>query len=103
MSKVRSHKPRERSSPPRRQYTREFKEEAVRMVLDGHSVASVCQRLGLTSPNLLYNWKRKLVEQGGTTAVGLEARVRELEAELRRVEQERDILKKALAIFGRER
>jgi transposase len=103
MSKVRSHKPAERSASARRQYTQEFKEEAVRMVLDGHSVASVCQRLGLTSPNLLYNWKRKLVEQGGTAAVGLEARVRELEAELRRVEQERDILKKALAIFGRER
>jgi transposase len=101
MSNVRSHKPGERSAPARRQYTQEFKEEAVRMVLDGHSVASVCQRLGLTSPNLLYNWKRKLVEQGGTAAVGLEARVRELEAELRRVEQERDILKKALAIFGR--
>jgi transposase len=103
MSKVRSHKPGERSISARRQYTREFKEEAVRMVLDGHAVASVCQRLGLTSPSLLYNWKRKLVEQGGTAAVGLEARVRELEAELRRVEQERDILKKALAIFGRER
>lgn len=101
MAKVRSHKPGERTTASRRQYTREFKEEAVRMVLDGHSVASVCQRLGLTSPNLLYNWKRKLVEQGGTAAVGLEARVRELEAELRRVEQERDILKKALAIFGR--
>jgi transposase len=101
MSKVRSHKSGERSSTPRRQYTREFKQEAVQMVLDGHSVSSVCQRLGLTSPNLLYNWKRKLVEQGGTAAVGLEARVRELEAELRRVEQERDILKKALAIFGR--
>jgi transposase len=35
-------------------------------------------------------------------AVGLEARVRELEAELRRVERERDILKKALSIFGRD-
>jgi transposase len=101
MSKVRAHKAGERIASARRQYTREFKEEAVQMVLDGHSVASVCQRLGLTSPNLLYNWKRKLVEQGGTAAVGLEARVRELEAELRRVEQERDILKKALAIFGR--
>jgi transposase len=101
MSKGRSHKAGERSKVVRRQYTQEFKEEAVRMVLDGHSVASVCQRLGLTSPNLLYNWKRKLVEQGGTAAVGLEARVQELEAELRRVEQERDILKKALAIFGR--
>ena len=103
MSKGASHNAGKRSSTPRRQYTLEFKEEAVRMVLDGHSVASVCQRLGLSSPNLLYNWKRKLVEQGGTAAVGLEARVRELEAELRRVEQERDILKKALAIFGRER
>lgn len=101
MSKSSSGKPGERPRAVRRQYTREFKEEAVRMVLDGHSVASVCQRLGLTSPNLLYNWKRKLVAEGGSAAVGLEARVRELEAELRRVEQERDILKKALAIFGR--
>ena len=102
MSKVRAHKPGERMTSGRRQYTREFKEEAVRMVLDGHSVASVCQRLGLSSPNLLYNWKRKLVGRGGATAVGLEARVRELEAELRRVERERDILKKALSIFGRD-
>jgi transposase len=101
MSKSSSGKRSDRPRAVRRQYTQEFKEEAVRMVLDGHSVASVCQRLGLTSPNLLYNWKRKLVAQGGTAAVGLEARVRELEAELRRVEQERDILKKALAIFGR--
>jgi transposase-like protein len=73
------------------------------MVLDGHSVASVCRRLGLPSPNRLYNWKHKLFEQGGATAVGLEARVWELEAELQRVEHKRDILKKALAIFGRER
>jgi transposase len=71
------------------------------MVLDGHSAASVCQRLGLTGPNLLYNWVRKLVAQEGTTAVGLEARGREREAELERVEQERDVFKKALAIFGR--
>jgi transposase len=72
------------------------------MVLDRHSVAPVCERLGLSSVNLLYNWKRKLVKQGGATAIGLEGRVRELEAELLRVERERDILKKALSIFGRE-
>jgi transposase len=101
MSKRGSGKPGDRPRADRRQCTRELKEEAVRMVLDGHSVASVCQRLGLTSPNLLYSWKRKLVAEGGAAAVGLEARVRELEAELWRVEQERDILKKALAIFGR--
>jgi transposase len=101
MSKVRMRKPGERPRASRRQYTPEFREEAVRMVLDGHSVSSVCERLGVSTPSLLYKWKRQLVEQGGTTAVGLEARVRELEAELRRVEQERDILKKALGIFGR--
>ena len=86
----------------RRTYTEEFKAEAVQMLLDGHSAASVCERLGLSTVNLLYNWKRKLLAQGGPAAVGLEARVRELEAELRRVERERDILKKALTIFGRD-
>ncbi len=51
----------------------------------------------------MYLWKRKLLLlQGGPAAVGLEARVQQLEAELRRVERERDILKKALSIFGRD-
>lgn len=86
----------------RRQFTKAFKEEAVQMVLDGHSAKSVAERLGLSGPNLLYRWKRELIGQGGKTAQSLDSRVRELESELRRVEQERDILKKALAIFGRE-
>lgn len=102
MSKGRLEEHGERRRVVRRRYTQEFKEEAVRMVLDGHSVTSVCERLGLSNPNLLYNWRRKLVERGGATAVSLESRVRELEAELRRVERERDILKKALSIFGRD-
>jgi transposase len=41
------------------------------------------------------------VAQAGVAAETLEVRVRQLEDELRRVERERDILKKALAIFGR--
>ena len=86
----------------RRRFTEEFKAEAVQMVLDGHSVGSVCERLGLSSPTVLYRWKRQLIREGGVAAAGLEARVRELEAELRRVERERDILKKALSIFGRD-
>lgn len=86
----------------RRRYTEEFKAEAVQMLLDGHTASSVCERLGLSGVNLLYTWKRKFLEQGGPAAVGLEARVRQLEEELRRVERERDILKKALAIFGRD-
>jgi transposase len=38
----------------RRQFTEEFKEEAVQMLLDGHAASSICQRLGLSSPNLRY-------------------------------------------------
>lgn len=86
----------------RRRFTEEFKAEAVQMLLDGHTASSVCERLGLSGVNLLYAWKRRLLRQGGPAAVGLEARVRELEADLRRVERERDILKKALSIFGRD-
>ena len=41
------------------------------------------------------------VQRSGPVATSLEARVRELEIELQRVQRERDILKKALAIFGR--
>jgi transposase len=86
---------------PRRSYPEEFKREAVQMLLDGHSVASVVERLGLSGPTLLYRWKQVLLASAGPAATSFEARVRELELELHRVERERDILKKALAIFGR--
>jgi len=92
----------EKPAKPRRRYTQEFKEEAVQMLLDGHSAASVAERLGLSHVNLLYSWKRTLIGKAGKTASSLDHRVGELEAELRRVERERDILKKALAIFGRD-
>ncbi len=86
---------------PRRVYPREFKEEAVQMLLDGHSASSVCDRLGLSGATLLYRWKKEFLGKEGGVASNLEARVRELEAELRRAERERDVLKKALAIFSR--
>ena len=85
----------------RRQYTEEFKEEAVQMLLDGHSATSVAERLGLSGTNILYRWKQQMLAHSGPVAGSLEQRVRELEAELRRTQKERDILKKALAIFGR--
>lgn len=85
----------------RRVYPPEFKQEAVQMLLDGHSSGSVCERLGLSGPNLLYRWKKEFLGREGGVASHLDGRVRELEAELRRVERERDILKKALAIFSR--
>jgi transposase len=84
----------------RRQFTEEFRREAVQMLLDGHTASSIGQRLGI-SPNLLYRWKALQLQHAGPVASSLEERVQQLEAELQRVTRERDILKKALAIFGR--
>ena len=87
--------------PKRRQFTDDFRRDAVQMMLDGLSAPAVAERLGLSDPTILYIWKKKLVAQSGPVAGTLDDRVRHLEAELLRVERERDILKKALAIFGR--
>ena len=84
----------------RRIYSDELKAEAVQMLLDGHSATSVVSNLGLSGVSLLYRWKAKLLEQSGPAAATLENRVRQLEDNLRRVQRERDILKKALAIFS---
>ena len=88
-------------SGARRVYARELKEQAVQMLLDGHSASSVCERLGLSGTNVLYRWKKGFLGTEGSVASNLDARVRELEAELRQVQRERDVLKKALAIFSR--
>jgi transposase len=85
----------------RRSYSEEFRQEAVQMLLDGHSAASVASRLGLSAPNLLYRWKKDLLRRAGPAARTLGDRVHQLEEELRRVERERDILKKALSILSR--
>jgi transposase len=72
------------------------------MLLDGHSAQSVVSNLGLSGTSLLYRWKSQLLTASGPAATALETRVQELERDLRRVEQERDILKKALAIFSQK-
>ena len=89
------------SKSGRRTFTSEFKQEAVALMLDGHSPSSVAARLGITNINLLYNWKKKQLQQSDPAMTALDSRVHALEAELQRVVRERDILKKALAIFSR--
>ena len=86
----------------RRVYDDELKAEAVQMLLDGHSAHSVASNLGLSSASLLYRWKAKQLEQSGPAAATLENRVHELECELHRVERERDIIKKAVAIVSQK-
>jgi transposase len=86
-----------------KRYTEEFKVEAVKQVTErGHPVAEVANRLGITTHSL-YEWLRKYsVSPPERQAVqGQEAEIRKLKAELKRVTEERDILKKAAAYFAK--
>jgi transposase len=85
----------------RRRYTKEFREEAVQMMLDGHSAASVAERLGLSGTNILYRWKKQVLTNSGPVAVSLEQRLREVEAELRRTAYGGQITKQAAGSGGR--
>lgn len=94
-------KPVVKPSANRRNFTQEFKQEAVQMLLDGHTASSIVERLGISGTNILYRWKREQLTSSGPIANAMDSKLRELENELRRVERERDILKKALSIVGR--
>jgi transposase len=90
----------------RRRFKREFKLEAVRMVVEGgHRVTEVARDLGLR-PDMLRRWQRELAEDQRQAFPGQghlkadEEEMRRLRRELDRVREERDILKKALAIFS---
>jgi transposase len=87
------------------QYTDEFKEEAVRQVLGrGYSVKEVSENLGVSTYSL-YKWLQKARPKPDQKKDDelLEAKREnmKLRAALRRVEEERDILKKAAAYFAR--
>lgn len=86
-----------------KRYTDEFKIEAVRQVTErGFKVAEVAERLGIT-PHSLYAWLRKFGTSNVVQRTELDqnAEIRRLKAELRRVTEERDILKKAAAYFAK--
>ena len=85
------------STGKRRKYDREFKAEAVRLVIvEGRPVAVVARNLGIHE-NLLHKWKRQYEEDPQYAFPG-KGRLRK---ELADVKEERDILKKALAIFSK--
>lgn len=90
---------------PKQHYTEEFRLEAVRQVTEkGYPVTQVAERLGVASKTL-YLWVRKASGEPKTRAgarlENTQEEVRRLKAELRRVTEERDILKKAAAYFAR--
>jgi transposase len=89
-----------------RRYSPEFKAEAIKQVTEkGHPVQEVADRLGVSSHSL-YQWVKAVRPSKEETRSDelLEAKkeILKLRAELRRVQEERDILKKAAAYFARE-
>ena len=90
----------------RKVYTAEFKLRAVKMITEQKlSVAEVARRLGV-SENRLHDWKKAIAKKGADAFPGsghltpLEEENRRLRAEVKRLEMERDILKKATAFFA---
>ncbi len=91
----------------RRRFDREFKRQAVRLASEeGQSMGQVARDLEIR-PEMLRRWK-KLFKADGERAFPGEGRARDeelvrLRRELRRVTEEREILKKAVAIFSEPR
>ncbi len=87
-----------------KRYPEEFKIEAVKQVVErGHSVAEVASRLGVTTHSL-YGWKKKYGPESAQHQAksGDEAEIRRLKKELKRVTEERDLLKKAAVYFANQ-
>jgi transposase len=87
-------------------YPPEFKDEAVRQVLErGYSVAEVSQRLGV-SAHSLYKWVKAVKpdksDEQAAELIEAKSEILRLRAQMRRIEEERDILKKAARYFARE-
>lgn len=93
----------------RERFSREFKLEAVRMLESGQKPGSqLAMELGIRR-SMLYRWQREIAAKGEQVFQGSgrkpgdqTSRIAQLEAELKRVTEERDILKKAAAYFAKE-
>lgn len=95
----------------KRQFTQEFKKEAVEYSLSSEkSVEEVARDLGI-SPHNLTRWRKEYRKRGELAFPGhgkenltpQEEKLRKLQKELTDTQIERDILKKALAIFTKKR
>ena len=85
-------------------FSPEFKDEAVRQIVDrGYSVPEVSERLGV-SAHSLYKWVKAVkpdkTEEQASALIEARSEVMRLRAQLKRTEEERDILKKAARYFA---
>ena len=92
----------------RRSFSREFKTEAVRLVTEGGMTISQVARDLDIRPNLLGRWKKQIAEQPGEAFPGKghqtpeQEELRTLRRKVSQLEQERDILKKAVGYFAKD-
>jgi len=89
----------------RKTFDPEFRLECARLVVDqGYTIRAACEAMGV-SKSTLENWVRQLRQerQGTTPKAGAltpeQRRIQELEKKIRRIEMEKDILKKATALL----
>ncbi len=89
----------------RRGFTEEFKRDAVRLVTDeGYTFAEAGRSLGVRG-DMISRWKRRFeaADEESDREISDKQRIRELEAEVRKLRMEKDILKKATAFFVQEK
>lgn len=87
-----------------KQYTKEFKEEAVALVREqGYSVLQAAKSLGIAN-NMLYRWKDQFEAQLEGKALTIDERneLKQLRQENKNLRMEKEILKKASAFFAKE-
>lgn len=95
------------SKKKRRNHSKEFKEEAVKLITEqGYRISEAARNLGI-NPNLLGRWKREFEFAEGTASnpggmVAMQSELKCLRKENKRLKMEREILKKAAAFFARE-
>lgn len=87
----------------RRNYTEEFRRDAVGMIeREGLTAAEVSRRLGV-NVNLLRKWREKYGKGNPVLEKDVHEELRQLREENRRLRMEREILKKAAAFFANEK
>jgi transposase len=86
-------------------YPEQFRREALELVRQGRAIPDVAESLRV-SQQTLRNWRRQAERDRGKRDDGLTSaerdELRELRRRVKRLEQERDILKRATALFARE-
>jgi len=94
-------------STERRKFDREFKQRAVRLILDGGRPSEIVAReLGINS-SMLHRWKREYLRDHDNSFPGkghmsdADEELRRLKKENTELKEERDILKKAVAFFAK--